>query len=672
MLYKGGLMEKHVKLTTSKERITTAIFVIVIIMILLYTSSLNLENSPTYTSLIGDCLLFIGLNIALKIETKGWVSVLWNGLLIVLAVALSYTSINLIMGGNICANEYKVEEKIISIFICLFVYLFFLFLTVRFSLTLIIGGIFWFIFGLIAYYVHLFRGDFFLFPDIFSAKTAMDVVGNYHFNLTFTIIVYILMFISIIISALNASWKSKNIKQNIFTRIISLSFCICMICVFWIQNLERFYDSWSILQNEYLYSFAVSAKMFYPLPPNNYSLDMLETYMDNDLYLADSNTDLLPVTDISSTVNPNIIAIMNESFSDLAVLGDFETNIDYMPFIHSLEENTIKGNTYVSVFGGGTCDSEYTFLTGNTTAFLPTSSHPYQQYIDSSKFTPSLVNTLHEQRYTSEIIHPNIPSSWNRSNVYTSFGADQFIDINKFVSPSYTRNYVSDISCYNQIITDYETNNLKNDLPQFYFNITIANHGGYNMSTDDLEAITITGHEGEFPQAEQYLSLIKESDRAFEELVNYFSYQKEPTIILFFGDHQARIEDEFYEFLKNGKPLEEWSVEELQQRYVTPFIIWANYDIPEMTIDKLSVNYLAPLLLKTAGLEMTPYDEYLLNLSKEIPVINTVGIIDKEDHYYKKGEATPYDDKLLEYQQLLYNNIIDTKHRQTNLYTLNE
>ena len=43
---------------------------------------------------------------------------------------------------------------------------------------------------------------------------------------------------------------------------------------------------------------------------------------------------------------PNVIAVMNESFSDLSVLGDFKTNQDYMPFYHSLKKNTIKGNMY--------------------------------------------------------------------------------------------------------------------------------------------------------------------------------------------------------------------------------------------------------------------------------------------------------------------------------------
>ena len=61
---------------------------------------------------------------------------------------------------------------------------------------------------------------------------------------------------------------------------------------------------------------------------------------------------------------PNIIVVMDEAFSDLSVLGDFDTNTDYMPFVHSLEkgnENTITGYLNTSVCGGNTADTEFEF-----------------------------------------------------------------------------------------------------------------------------------------------------------------------------------------------------------------------------------------------------------------------------------------------------------------------
>ena len=54
---------------------------------------------------------------------------------------------------------------------------------------------------------------------------------------------------------------------------------------------------------------------------------------------------------------------------------------------------------------------------------------------------------------------------------------------------------------------------------------------------------------GIYPKANRYLSLVKRSDEAFQELVDYFSNVSEPTILCMFGDHLPSIEDGFYEEL---------------------------------------------------------------------------------------------------------------------------
>ena len=75
---------------------------------------------------------------------------------------------------------------------------------------------------------------------------------------------------------------------------------------------------------------------------------------------------------------------MNESFSDLSVLGDLQTNMPLTPFIDSLKENTTKGYALSSVFGAKTPNSEWEFMSGNSMAFLPMGSVVYQQYISDT------------------------------------------------------------------------------------------------------------------------------------------------------------------------------------------------------------------------------------------------------------------------------------------------
>ena len=101
------------------------------------------------------------------------------------------------------------------------------------------------------------------------------------------------------------------------------------------------------------------------------------TGLDTDLAVRGTSDQDQPKTSAKKKKNqvPNIICIMNETFSDLRVLGEFATNKDYMPFTRSLTRNTINGNLYMPVNGAGTSNSEFEFLTGNTMAFLTAGSN---------------------------------------------------------------------------------------------------------------------------------------------------------------------------------------------------------------------------------------------------------------------------------------------------------
>ena len=145
---------------------------------------------------------------------------------------------------------------------------------------------------------------------------------------------------------------------------------------------------------------------------------------------------------------PNIIVVMNESFSDLSVLGDFKTNEDYLPFLHSLQqgaENTVTGMLNVSVCGGNTADTEYEFLTGNTMAFLPQGSIPYQQYVNGER--PSLASYLQSLGYETVATHPYYATGWNRDKVYPWLGFEQSIFKDQYYGARFVRDYVSDASC---------------------------------------------------------------------------------------------------------------------------------------------------------------------------------------------------------------------------------
>ena len=98
--------------------------------------------------------------------------------------------------------------------------------------------------------------------------------------------------------------------------------------------------------------------------------------------------------------------------------------------------------------------------------------------------------------------------------------------------------------------------------------------------------------------------MVKMSDKALKHLIRYFEDVDEPTVIVFFGDHLPDLDDSFYDTLL-GEKTENLEGEALEQLYKVPFLIWANYDIEEQTIERTSNNYLGTYLAEVAGLEKT-------------------------------------------------------------------
>lgn len=367
---------------------------------------------------------------------------------------------------------------------------------------------------------------------------------------------------------------------------------------------------------------------------------------------------------------PNIIVIMNESFSDLKAVGDMETTKDYMPFFRKLKENTIKGYTYSSVFGGNTANSEFEFLTGNSMAFLPDNSVPYQLFLRSK--TAGLTHTLGDQGYGPlYALHPYYQTGYSRYKIYPLMGFDRFYTSDDFSVFTDTVNYhITDQEDYDKIISLYEESQ-NTDSPFYLFNVTMQNHGSYDGSLLETgDSVRLEGNLAGYSKAEQYLNMVKMSDKALKRLINYFKEVDEPTVIVFFGDHQPDLEDDFYDALL-GQSVEDLEGEDLEQLYKVPFLIWANYDIEEQTIERTSNNYLSTYLADVAGIEKTGYMEFLTDLREKIPCINAIGYWGDDGKFYEiEDESSPYYDLIHQYNLLEYNNLFGKEEQQTSFFYL--
>ena len=353
---------------------------------------------------------------------------------------------------------------------------------------------------------------------------------------------------------------------------------------------------------------------------------------------------------------PNIIVVMNEAFSDPAVLGEFTTNEDYMPFVHSLlrgAEDTVSGLLNVSVKGGNTANTEFEYLTGNSMAFLPYGSIPYQQYIKNE--TPSMASWLSGFGYRTVAMHPYRAAGWDRNKVYPLMGFDEMYFQEFYKDSGVIRKYVSDEADYEKIIQIYEQK--EPGEPLFLFNVTMQNHSSYNdwADYDNFSPdITVDGSDSEVLSA--YLSLMKLSDQATERLVDYFAKEEEDTVIVFFGDHQPT-DSVVNPVLKlNGTSSSSLSTEEEALRYQVPFFIWANYDIEEESGLNISANYLASRTLDAAGLPKPGYFSFLSELEKQAPVISANHVSLSDGTF---SSADDQDELLREYKTFQYHQLFD-------------
>ena len=365
---------------------------------------------------------------------------------------------------------------------------------------------------------------------------------------------------------------------------------------------------------------------------------------------------------------PNVIAIMNEAFSDLQIDGELAVSEDYMPFVRNLKEDTVKGDLYVSIFGGNTANSEYEFLTGSAMAFMPYRAIPYNTYIKEK--SPSITWNFRQMGYAGNYaVHPYTRSAWSRDEVYPLLGFEEYFSGGNFEDAQYLRNFISDQSTYEYIIQKYEETREQSDDPFYTFSVTVQNHSGYQEAQGLIDTnITITDSAVYDEQAEQYINLMKISDDAFKDLVEYFSDVDEPTVIVMFGDHQPSLPGTFYEKLFQ-KDSEDYELQDVVDRYTVPYVIWANYDIEEEEVD-MSSNYLSAYLMKVLDVEMTGYQKFLLDLLDKVPLVTANAYRGDDGILHELDEKSEYTELLNDYKIIQYNNLFDSKNRVDEFFFL--
>ena len=508
-------------------------------------------------------------------------------------------------------------------------------------------------------YVIMFRNSPVSTQDIFNLRTAMSVMNSYSFALNIYIVAVIMIFAAIIFGVVLLFRMEKG-KKYVWKNIIIKD--ICMILAFsafiYITYLSpkplkptaTFMWSWEESYHTYGYA-ATSIEVFQTslnmvMEPDNYSEEALKEEVT------------AKIKPVKRQNKPDIIFILNETFYDMRDLVDLGDTPSPMPFIDSLPENR-KGRVVVAGTGGGTNKSEYELLTSNSMSLMPGIT-PFN-YLDFGDAN-SIVRHLESQGYTTWGGHCAPGLNYSRKKVYPLMGFDEIMFDQEFGKKELyeKRYYATDEFCYNRMLESYEK---MGDAPRFMYQLTIQNHGNWDLNPDDADIIKVDADFGEYTDdVNEFMSCVSLSDAAFKKLTEYFEGCDRDVIICMVGDHGPSI-------ATNLVP--ENSIEKTLVLRSTPYVIWSNFDLNENVElpSMVSMPFVTSMVLDVANCPTSPFYNYMSALRADVPVISAFGLykLANGDGYYYTDE-TPYSKAIDIYFNLVYNNTSPKATRDQSLF----
>ena len=504
--------------------------------------------------------------------------------------------------------------------------------------------------GLVNHYVLRFRGRIIFPADLQAWRTAANVLDGFDLSPDLYVKQALILLIAYLFLLFACpAQKKRDSSPRWLSLLLALSTAVYTYAFFFtgmLPALNIYTQQWVTQANGFLLNFTVALRYSAVEKPEGYSRDAALALMEEY-----SSTP----ADVSVTRPTNIIVVMNEAFSDLTIFDTLDVSEDPTPFLHSMQENTIKGLMYPPVTGGGTASVEYEFLTGLSNSFLPPHCVAYQLYMNEDM--PALSTLAADSGYCATAFHPYHSTGWNRPIVYDYLDFDEQLYNTDVASPRYVRRYISDQRSYEML---YDLTDKASGQPSFIFNVTMQNHSGYAQGWNNLPmSVNLSDELNKADEkAQQYFCLMRVSDNALSDLIAHYEQVDEPTLVVFFGDHQPSLSNDFYEALY-GKKLSERTTEEVLKQYAVPFFLWANYDIPEQQDVAISSNFLGILTAKTAGLPMTGWLNFLSDLHEHIPVITPVGYITADGSVIKESRqlSPEQQDWLHKYEILAYSAI---------------
>ena len=559
---------------------------------------------------------------------------LWNyGMLILSAVGLCFLTLLLGVGdgGRELLLDYFRHPLIFFLNflpICLFELLLYCLINRSWAAFLVTAVVF--VTASVGNYFKLkFRDDAFMFSDITAIHTALGVSSNYNITLTRRIAFCLAC---VIVGTLFLYFFVRG-RTTGKVRIITAAVIALSIWPLWklvysdsatysvktanFEHASRWEATDVLVSKGFVYPFIHSIVTAIDTPPDEYdeqtAKDTLSAYSDSD---------------IPENKKVNILALQLEAFSDLTTVGMQGVDDIYADY-HALEAESYTGNLLTNVFGGGTIDTERCFLTG------------YTQLKDYRRATNSYVWYLRQQGYTTGGSHPCLRTFYNRYNVNTYLGFENYLFTEEYYEKfGYPVTYDDDL--FPEMLRLFK-DDVASGKDAFSFNVSYQGHGPYNTGALDWGDPVWSGSVSEYSYnvINNYLCSVKNTIENLCMLKDELEAMDEPVVLVVYGDHKPWLGDDSVTYSELGINLDRSTTEGFRNYYTTRYLIWANDAAKEICGSSfvgegpdISPCYLMNELFSQLGWEGTAYMKFMNDMESSLPVINTSGF------YLADGEVT--------------------------------
>ena len=431
----------------------------------------------------------------------------------------------------------------------------------RIFVRIIISAL-WIILGIANGYILLKRVTPFNAQDLKIAGDGIALINNYCNGFE---VVVIAIGAAALAVWLVSMWRRGGQYTGKVHHVASLvGIVVCCILYTFVTNaaidkrvVSTYFGNIAFAYEDYGLPYCFSASLF------NTGISEPNGYTKKKMAKINKNGELnASTTSRSSDELPNIIVVQLESYFDVANAEFFTTSEDACPNLHNLYQNYSSGYFKVPSVGAGTANTEFEVLTGMNLRYFGPGEYPYKTMLKDHT-CESAATALGKLGYGTHALHNNGGNFYSRARVFNNIGFDSFTSKEFMNILQLTENGWAKDAVLVQHIMDAMDSTKEND---FVFTVSLQGHGDYpTEKVIQNPRITVSGIEDEALKNkwEYYVNQVYEMDQFAGNLIKAVEKRKEPTVVVFYGDHL---------------PTMGLKAEDLKSRYLynTNYVIWDN------------------------------------------------------------------------------------------------